>query len=140
MADQREPEAGGHGLRVVLLDPRPARRLLVRHLIESTGLADPDIAEAATAAEAVELVDERACDVAVVEIQMPVARGLEAIAALRARFSALKIVVCSFHRDPATKEQARVEGADAYLDKPVSTLYLKALLRGFLPVPSSAAT
>jgi CheY-like chemotaxis protein len=118
-------------LRVILVDTRPERRLLVRHLVQSTGLAATDIGEAANAAEAIELLDHQDRDVAVVEIQMPVSRGLETIAALRSRSPGLHILVCSFRCDSATKEVALAQGADAYLDKPVSTFLLKALLRGF---------
>ncbi len=127
-----EPVRDRDALRVLLVDTRPERRLLVRHLFESTGLVAADIGEAATTAEAVELVDHDDRDVAVVEIQMPVSQGLETIAALRTCSSGLRIVVCSFERDAAVKERAFAHGADAYLDKPVSSLSLKTLLRGFL--------
>jgi CheY-like chemotaxis protein len=127
-------EAGesANGLRVVLVDNRPERRELVRHLVASTGLAATDIVEAADAAEAVGLLDREDRDVVVLEIQMPVSQGLETIAALRSRSSGLRIVVCSFHVDAATKTLALAQGADAYLDKPVSSASLKALFQDFL--------
>jgi CheY-like chemotaxis protein len=123
-------EAGDRpgALRVVLVDNRPERRALVRQLVAGTGLAAPDIAEAADANQAIGLLDRGDHDVAVVEIQIPVSEGLETIAALRNRASELRIVVCSFHRDPATKALALAHGADAYLDKPVGSLSLKTLL------------
>jgi two-component system chemotaxis response regulator CheY len=120
-------------LRVLLVDARSERRELVRHLVESTGLADTDVGEAGSGAEAVELLDQADRDVAVVEIQMPVNKGLETIAALRRRSPALRIVVCSFHCDPVTKELALGGGADVYLDKPVSSETLKSVLREFFP-------
>ena len=128
--------------RVLLVDNRPERRELMRHLVAGTGLAAPEFAEAATAAEAVALLalDDR--DVVIVEIQLPVAVGLEAVAMLRSHSPALRIVVCSFHGDPATKAQAAAHGADAYLDKPVSSLSLQEVLRGFAseqpPTPVTA--
>ena len=120
-------------LRVLLVDARPERRELIRHLVQGTGLAVADIGEAGSGEEAVALLDGGQPDVAVVEIQMPVSKGLEAIAALRRRSSALRIVVCSFHRDPATKELARDEGADLYLDKPVSSDSFARVLRQLFP-------
>jgi CheY-like chemotaxis protein len=127
-------EAGesANGLRVVVVDSRPERRELVRHLVASTGLAATDIVEASNAAEAVGLLDGGDRDVVVVEIQMPVSEGLETIAALRSRSSELRIVVCSFHGAPSTKALALAQGADAYLDKPVSLASLKDLLQDFL--------
>ncbi|MGH9038310.1 MAG: response regulator [Acidimicrobiia bacterium] len=127
-----------NALRMVLVDSRPERRLLFRNLVESTGLAGPDIGEATGAAEAVELLEQADRDVVFVEIQ-PVSEGLETIAALRNRSEALRIVVCSFHRDADTKERALAGGADVYLDKPVSSFRLTAILRGFFsPHPATA--
>ena len=123
----------GHILRVMLVDARPERRELIRHLVQGTGLAGIDVGEAGSGAEAVELLDRADRDVAVVEIQMPVNEGLETIAALRRRSPDLRIVVCSFHADPATKERALGGGADMYLDKPVSSESLKGVFRRFFP-------
>ena len=121
----------GPAFRVMIVDNRSDRRDLMRHVVAATGLADPDIAEAGTAAEATVLLEGGGCDVVIVEIQLPVALGLETIAALRAHSPGSRIVVCSFHVDEATKARAQAEGADAYLDKPVSTRALKDVLEGF---------
>ncbi len=129
--------ADGNALRMVLIDSRPERRQLFRNLVESTGLAGADIAEAATTAEAVELLEQQDRDVVFVEIQ-PVTQGLDAIGVLRNLSSGVRIVVCSFHVHPDTKERALARGADAYLDKPVSSFSLTRLLRGFFPAASSA--
>jgi CheY-like chemotaxis protein len=120
-------------LRVMLVDARPERRELIRHLVQGTGLTELDVDEAGSGAEAVELLDRADRDVAVVEIQMPVDQGLETIVALRRRSPGLRIVVCSFHADAATKERALGAGADMYLDKPVSSDSLKGVFRQFFP-------
>ena len=119
------------GLRVVVVDPRPERRELVRHLVASTGLAATGIAEAANALEVVDMLAQEERDVAVVEIQMPVSEGLKTIAALRGRSTSLHIVVCSFLCDPATKALAHEQGADVYLDKPVGSEALRVVLEEF---------
>jgi two-component system response regulator AlgR len=115
----------------------------MRHLVAGTGLAAPEVVEAGTADEASALLDRDETDVAIVEIQMPVAVGLEAITTLRSHSPGLRIVVCSFHGDAATKAQAAAHGADAYLDKPVSSLSLQAVLRSFAsespPAPATAS-
>ena len=125
--------AGASALRVLVVDVRPERRELVRHLVEGTGLVEGDVGEAGSSAEAMDLLDQTDRDLAVVEIQMPVPEGLETIAALRRRSSDLKIVVCSFHGDAATKERALAQGADTYLDKPVNAQSLAAALRRLFP-------
>jgi DNA-binding NarL/FixJ family response regulator len=73
----------------------------------------------------------------VVEIQMPLASGLATIAALRADYPGLRIVVCTFHGDSSTREQAAAAGADAYLLKPVNARDLRRALQSF-PGPADA--
>jgi CheY-like chemotaxis protein len=133
-------EAAGEtaALRMLLVDIRPERRQLFRNLVESTGLAGPDIGEAAGAAEAVELLEQQDRDVVFVEIQ-PVDEGLETIGVLRHLSSGVRIVVCSFHADPGTKERALAQGADVYLDKPVSSFRLTSVLRSFFPEGSTTS-
>ena len=115
--------------RVVLVDPRPERRAITGLLVErcpqlrAVGLAG-SLAEAETRIRA-----EQA-DVAVVEIQLPVAEGLATIGALRDLFPDLLIVVCSFHDDAATRDAARMHGADGYLPKPFRVEELLALVAG----------
>ena len=133
MVSTFESTATTQPLRVILVDARPERRELIRHLVAGTGVAELDVGEAGSGAEAVDLLDQSDRDVAVVEIQMPVQEGLEAIAALRRRSADLRIVVCSFHRDPATKELALGRGADVYLDKPVSSEVLNGVFAPFFP-------
>lgn len=91
---------------------------------KGTVVAQADSAEAAVAA-----ADQHAPDVAVLEIQMPVAAGLAAIAGLRAAHPSLVIVVCTFDADPSTRRQALVAGASAYLAKPVTARELRAAYR-----------
>lgn len=134
MDDQAVKQVDRDGPRVVVVDSRPERRQMVRHLVESAGGA-PDVREASSPAEAVDLIDRDGRDVAVVEIQMPVDQGMETITALRGWSSGLRIVVCSFRHDEAIKEQALARGADAYLDKPVSSLTFKTLLAQFSEEP-----
>jgi CheY-like chemotaxis protein len=132
-----EASGSAPAFRVLVIDNRPDRRELMRHVVAATGLATPDVAEAGTVAEATALLDGGDRDVVVVEIQLPVPLGLETIAALRSHAPGVRIVVCSFHRDEATKERARAEGADAYLDKPVSSRSLQDVLRGFASEPTA---
>jgi DNA-binding NarL/FixJ family response regulator len=104
--------------RVVLIDPRPERRAITSVLVERCA-ALTVVGLAASLGEAEPQIRAERADVALVEIQMPVSEGLATIAALRGRFPGLRIVVCSFHGDSATREAARVQGADGYLTKPL---------------------
>ena len=119
--------------RVLLLDGRPERRMIMRIVVETGDRGAKVVAEAFTAEEAVAAVGRYEVDAAVVEIQLPVAVGLAAIAELRAAHPSLLIVVCSFLGDLSTQLQAAMAGADAYLTKPVSARELHAVLRTAAP-------
>lgn len=71
-------------------------------------------------AGAVDAVDRLDATAVVLEIQLPVALGLETISALRKARPALRIVVCTFHDDDDTRLAAISSGADDYLIKPLS--------------------
>ncbi len=124
MAEEPDPRA----FRVVLVDPQPERPQVMRHVVERSALAATVIAEADNKAGAVELLERSDAELVVLEIQ-PVEEGLDTIAALHSRWPRLRIVVCSFHRDEATKRRALDLGAGAYLDKPVGPAELTAVLR-----------
>lgn len=79
-------------------------------------------------AGAVEAVDRLDATAVVVEIQLPVALGLETISALRAGHPALRIVVCTFYDDQTTRQTALANGADAYLIKPLGPREIYPLL------------
>lgn len=106
--------------RVLLVDDRSERREVIRVLVETGGSAGTVVAQADSPAAAVAAAGRTEPDVAVLEIQMPVAAGLAAIAGLRAEHPSLLIVVCTFHANPSTRRQALAAGANAYLGKPVS--------------------
>ena len=110
--------------RVVLVDPREERRALMGVLVgQSPGLTV--VGTAGTLSQAIDTIRAEGAGAAVVEIQMPVPEGLEAVAGLRREFPDLRIVVCSFHDEAATREAARSQGADSYLTKPVTARDLR---------------
>lgn len=119
--------------RVVLIDPRPERREIMSMVVDRSPRLTV-VGLAASLAEAETQIRSEQADVALVEIQMPVADGVAAVGALRQAFPALRIVVCSFRNDSTTREQARVQGADGYLTKPFRVEDLLALIDG-LAVP-----
>jgi DNA-binding NarL/FixJ family response regulator len=116
-------------VRVVVIDGRHDRRELMRYVVEQGG---PDVSVVGYAdgqASAVEAVNRLTANAVLLEIQLPVAEGLDTISRLRHNYPALRIIVCSFHQDPNTKRAALARGADAYLIKPLSPRDLHALLR-----------
>jgi two-component system response regulator DesR len=128
LANPGTEDTGEHPVsRVVLIDPRPDRRAVMNFLVgRSPALTVVGLAGGLEEAEA--QIRATNADVALVEIQMPVPEGLATIGALREAFPDLRIIVCSFHLDAATRDEAQVRGADGYLIKPVSIRDLAALV------------
>src|SRR3954465_12095169 len=90
-------------VRVVVVDPRPERRSLVRFMLQTGGTNALVTGEAGTRAEAVAMVDTLDVDALVLEIQMPVEEGLRTIADVRMRTPRVRIAVCSFLDDSTTR-------------------------------------
>lgn len=107
-------------IRIVLVDARPERRAVIRMLLEYSDMAASVLGEASDEAEALAVVEQCRADLAIVDFQAPAQDGLDVVAALRARFPALVILVGSFDADGAIRERALAAGADAYVLKPFS--------------------
>jgi DNA-binding NarL/FixJ family response regulator len=122
---QREADLGA--VRVVAVDSRGQRRQVMLRLLEHC-FEPAEIAEADSPAAAIELVSRCRPEVVVVEIQMPVAAGLDTIDGLRQMSPRPRIVVCSFRQDAATIAAALDHGADAYVAKPTGTTELRAAM------------
>ena len=125
-------DAPPRGVRVVAVDARSERRLVMRRLLEHS-FAPEEIAEADSRAAAVELVERYHPEVVVIEIQMPLAEGLETVGALNGMSPRPRIVVCSFRSDAFTVQVAIDSGADAYVTKPASVTDLRTAL---WPIPA----
>ncbi len=114
--------------RVILVDSRHERQTIMRIMVEAALGQGAVVAQATSAAEASKAVEQYDVDVAVVEIQLPLADGLAAVVLLREEHPSLVIVVCTFHRSATVERAALDAGADAYLAKPVSPVELRAIV------------
>lgn len=106
--------------RVILVDPRPDRRAVMRQMFEHSGLSATVVGEADGHADAADLIEKHGAEVAVVDFPAAAAEGVETVGSLRRRHPKLAIVVSTFNSDPSVKAEALAAGADAYLLKPVS--------------------
>jgi DNA-binding NarL/FixJ family response regulator len=104
-------------LRLMIVDDHADVRYLMRAAIEDAPDDVEVVAEAASAAEALELVERVAVDVLVLDALMPVVDGYEAAAALRARRPGLRILLCTGVVDDAVRAAAAAAGIDACLCK-----------------------
>jgi two-component system chemotaxis response regulator CheY len=104
--------------RILIIDDASLVRRYYRDALERAGFA---VEEAFNGVEALEKVD--ACDLVVVDVNMPQMDGLTFIRALRRRsgpVSSLPALITSTEAGAQDVQAGRVAGANFYLVKPVS--------------------
>ena len=115
-------------LRVLLIDDEPLARLRLASLLREC--ADPEaevVGEAGDAAAALGWLDRNACDLVLLDVQMPASSGTELAARLRVRPDAPAVVFVTAHAEHAL-EAFELDAVD-YLTKPVRRDRLQAALQ-----------
>ena len=77
------------------------------------------VTEASTVAEALERLDERACDIVLMDLSLPDADGLACIRSIRARGAQVPILVVTMHTADTVVHDALEAGANGYVLKTV---------------------
>lgn len=114
-------------LRVVLADDHVLMRSGLRALIEQL----PDyavVAEVGDGAALLEAIAAQPVDLAIVDIQMPVLGGIEALQAMKRRGAMTKVLILSMHSAEDYVLRAIRLGADGYLLKDAAAEELEAAL------------
>lgn len=114
-------------VRVLLADDEAHIRLLVKTIVGSMGCEI--VAEAANGREALELFDQTAPDLVLLDINMPVMDGIAALKALRARSDKVAIVMLSSLASADVVEQVLEAGANYHLRKDLPVNELKQEIR-----------
>jgi hypothetical protein len=103
--------------RALLIEDNPADAHLFGELLREAGAWRLQLTHAATLAEALDRLAAEKFDVALVDLSLPDASGIEAIERLHDQFPGLPLVVLTGLDDEATAIRAVREGAQDYLVK-----------------------
>lgn len=114
---------------VLIVDDVPEIRMLVRALLAQIDECRV-VAEAANGAEAIELARRHQPTVCVLDVEMPLMSGLEALPDIRACSPGTAVVIYSSH--PDRKNEAFRLGAREYLEKGMRAEYLVEVVQGLL--------
>lgn len=119
-------------MRVLVVDDDEYNRLVVRRYLPSPPI---EVATAVNGRAAVAVALATPPDVILMDLEMPVMNGFEAVKVLRAHERAsgrpaAVIIALSSHDDEETQRRSQAAGFDAYLMKPVSGATLRRTLRG----------
>jgi DNA-binding NarL/FixJ family response regulator len=102
--------------RIVIVDDHPLFRKGLEELIHSDG-SFAVCGEAGNATEAMEVIRKLNPDLAIVDLSLPGANGIELIKNIRAEFSKLPILVLSMHDESLYALRALRAGAEGYVMK-----------------------
>jgi CheY-like chemotaxis protein len=114
-------------VRLFLCDDNAQYRQLARLAFEQAG--HEIVGEAGNGAEALERAQAVAADVVLLDLNMPVMGGLEALPQLRATLPGARIVVLTTGQAPDERRRALTAGADALIVKPERIFSLAEELR-----------
>lgn len=113
---------------VLIVDDEPAIRRLLRTSLATQGFRT---LEAASGAEAQEVVAKGGIDVVLLDLGLPDRDGMEVLRQLRAA-SPVPVIVLTSREDERAKVAALDEGADDYITKPFGMAELMARIRAAL--------
>jgi DNA-binding NarL/FixJ family response regulator len=131
-------------IRILVVDDHPIMRFGIATIVNAT----PDmeaVAQAGSGEEAIELYEEHLPDITLMDLQLPVMSGVNAIRAITARHRDAKFVVLTTYEGDEDIHQALEAGARSYIIKGMPHDALVSALRRvhaggrFLPPPVSRA-
>ncbi|MBI2749796.1 MAG: response regulator [Burkholderiales bacterium] len=107
-------------MNILLVEDHPIFRFGVRHLVTHRW-PDAHVGEAETLAAALACTRAQAWDVAVVDLNLPDAQGVESVSQLHRAAPDMRILVLSLHDEVAFAKQVMRLGAMGYLTKEHAT-------------------
>lgn len=104
-----------HSARILVVDDHPIVRKGIAALLCHTTAAT--IAEASCAAEAIDISRKQSVDIAVIDLELPDANGLQLITRLRCTMPKMRIVVYTMHEEPWIIDELQDANVDAIVLK-----------------------
>jgi len=114
--------------RIIIADDHTLFRIGLKQMLESFDGVSV-VAEAANAAQTLDVVQGVAADLLVSDLTMPGTVGTQLIEQLHRQHPSLPILILSMHDEPATVRRALQAGASGYLTKESSPAMLQAAVR-----------
>lgn len=110
-------------------------RLMQRVLTTQLSKLNTNIDQAANGREACEKALARPFDLTLMDVEMPVLDGVEAVRALRAAGYRRRVVAMSARRTASERDRCRAAGFDEFVPKPIPQAELERLLRSSIREP-----
>jgi CheY-like chemotaxis protein len=104
--------------RILVADDRAASRELIRSMLECDG---HDVVEAENGAEVLVLIAEKAPDLILLDLQMPIMDGFAVVREMRTKpqYAGIPIIALTASAMLGDRERALQEGFTGYITKPI---------------------
>ena len=136
-AEAPETDPGGRALRILLVEDQIINQKVAGRMLERLGHS---VAVASNGLEALNHLSAANFDVVLMDVQMPVMDGFQAVAAIRGSEGGASnrqpIIALTAHAMKEDRDRCLAAGFDAYLSKPIRVEDLRAILDGLFPVPT----
>ena len=118
--------------RILVVEDQVDNRQILRDLLTS---ADYEMVEAENGEEALAAVAKQRPDLILMDIQLPIMDGYEAMRRIKANpaWKDIPIIVVTSYALSGDEAKARDAGCDAYVTKPYSPRLLLAKIREYMP-------
>jgi len=118
--------------RILLVEDQPDNRQIIRDLLAVT---DYELTEAENGEQALAAVAKQQPDLILMDIQLPIMDGYEAMRRIKAdpALRSIPIIAVTSYALSGEEQKARAAGCDGYVTKPYSPRLLLARIREFLP-------
>lgn len=126
------------GLRILVAEDNPTNQKVIRKILESVG-HQPQLVN--NGEQALEALGNESFDLAILDMQMPVMGGLEAIKIFRFAHpqTTLPFLVLTANATTEAKKECQEAGASAFLTKPIDPKALLAQIATLVPQPAARA-
>ena len=128
--EEAAPEEPAHARRVLLVEDDYANRLYVSQFLRGEGFF---VHEAENGVQALDALREEEFDVVLMDVQMPVMNGLDAVRAIRtdpefADHARVPVIAMTAYAMKGDREKFLAAGMNGYLSKPVEASQLREAL------------
>lgn len=119
--------------RILVADDSAIARSIIRRILEINGISDVDLIEAGSGKEALELLQQQACDLIFTDLNMPDMNGEELLKRIKSspRLNHIPVVIITSLGNPAKEKKMIAEHAEAVFTKPISIPEISQFLTEF---------
>ncbi len=128
------PDAPGPRLRILLAEDHPINQLVAARMLEEQG---HEVTVAGDGRVALETLGQSPFDIVLMDLQMPVMDGFEAVSAIRRAEtlapSEIPVIALTAHALKGDRQRCLDAGFDDYLSKPVEAVRLRTAIARYAP-------